>query len=295
MAILKLTPRWFIGTIENVDDPTNSGLVQVRCLGVHLTDTNLLPTKFLPWAKLMISPTSASTKGVGRSPTGVTVGTMCCGFSLDAGFTDLKVTSTWHAKQDVHILARNDNEDEIKASIVQTKKDSLEKGVPTAKSKWDEPAIPYAAKYPYNDVEVSRAGHVFEVDNTPNHERLHWYHKAGTFQEIHPDGKRVLKVVDDDIEIYLKNRNLVVKGNCSVTVLGNAEVYVKGDKHEKIDGNLVQDVGGNVQQNIGGSRTAVVKGADSHDAASVSMKSKGAATVDAGGAVNIKGATVHLN
>ncbi|CAL9960620.1 baseplate hub subunit and tail lysozyme [Vibrio phage D528] len=296
MSVLKLTPRWFIGTIENVDDPTLSGLVQVRCLGVHLTDKKLLPTDFLPWAKVMMSPTSASNDGVGGSPTGLVVGAMCFGFSLDPGFTDLKITNTWHSTKDVNILARNNNEDELKISIVGKKKDSIQKGVPTAKSKWDEPVTPYAAKYPYNDVTVSRAGHVFEIDNTPESERLHWYHKSGTFQEVHPDGSKVTKIIGDGFDLYLKDRKLFVKGNCSVTVLGNAEVYVKGDKHEKIDGNLVQEVKGNVQQTVGGNLTETVTGNATTDAkGTVTQKSGGAMNHNAGGAVTVKGSTVSLN
>ncbi|QZI90514.1 hypothetical protein MYOV003v1_p0190 [Vibrio phage 207E48.1] len=288
MAILKLKPRWFIGTIENVEDTTNSGLVQVRIMGVHLTDTQLLPTDMLPWGKILLPPTSAGNKGVGRSPTGLTVGSMCVGYALDAGFTDLKIVNTWQTHDDVHILARNDNDEELKNSVVGHKKDALEKGIPTFDSTWDEPATPYAAKYPYNDVEVSRAGHVFEIDNTPEHERLHWLHKSGTFQEIHPDGSRVLKVIGEDVEMYLKGRNLVVKGNCNVTILGNADVFVKGNKREKIGGDLIQEVGGDVKQKVGGSRIETIVGSDT-------KKAGGAISRTAGGNITDSGANINLN
>ncbi|AUR97759.1 hypothetical protein NVP1244A_057 [Vibrio phage 1.244.A._10N.261.54.C3] len=286
--MLKLKPIWFIGTIENVNDETKSGLVQVRVLGVHASDKALLPTEYLPWGKLMLSPTSASNNGIGRSPTGVINGSMCFGFSLDAGYTDIKITSTWHSKTDVHILARNNNPDELKASVVGHKIDALEKGVPTFDSSWDEPANPYNAKYPYNDVTVSMAGHVFETDNTPDHERLHWLHKSGTFQEIHPDGSRVLKVIGDDVEMYLKGRNLVVKGNCNVTVLGNADVFVKGNKREKIGGDLIQEVAGDLRQKVGGSRIENIVGDDTKKAGGVINRT-------AGGNINDSGANILLN
>ena len=44
---------------------------------------------------------------------------------------------------------------------------------------------------------------VQEFDDTPGAERIHTYHRAGTFEEIHPDGSKVIKVVRDEYELYL--------------------------------------------------------------------------------------------
>lgn len=59
---------------------------------------------------------------------------------------------------------------------------------------WEEPPTPYNAKYPYNHVYQSEGGHYIEYDDTPDNERLHWYHKTGTFHEIHPNATTVTKV-----------------------------------------------------------------------------------------------------
>jgi hypothetical protein len=61
-----------------------------------------------------------------------------------------------------------------------------------------EPKSPYAAQYPYNHVYESESGHVIEIDDTPGAERLHWFHRSGTFREVHPDGKQVNKVKNDE-------------------------------------------------------------------------------------------------
>ena len=47
------------------------------------------------------------------------------------------------------------------------------------------------SEYPYNHVTHTEAGHVLEIDDTPEGERLHVYHAVGTFIEIQPDGSRV--------------------------------------------------------------------------------------------------------
>ena len=60
--------------------------------------------------------------------------------------------------------------------------------VNTAPEKWDQPIPPYSARYPYNHVYQSESGHILEFDDTPDNERVHLYHRAGTFIEIDSNG-----------------------------------------------------------------------------------------------------------
>ena len=70
---------------------------------------------------------------------------------------------------------------------------------------------PYpSAKYPFNHVQESESGHIFEIDDTPDNERLYKEHMSGTFEEIHPQGTRVTKVVYDDYEIIARNKKIVI-------------------------------------------------------------------------------------
>ncbi len=113
---------------------------------------------------------------------------------------------------------------------------------------WQEPNPRYGGEntipegvnqstYPFNWVRQSESGHIEEWDDTPGSERLHRYHRAGTFEEIQPDGSRVIKVVGDDYEIAIKDKKMLVAGNLEITVSGDAHLYVQGDKFEEIDGN----------------------------------------------------------
>ncbi len=148
-------------------------------------------------------------------------------------------------------LCRNEKIDE---TIVKSKKDSIVTGVPKAfGGTWDEPNNPYNAVNPYNHVTDTESGHVFEMDDTPGAERLHLYHRAGTFSEIHPDGSQVDKIVKDKYTIVMKDDHLYVMGDCSITVKGNAKVFVKKDCDLQVDGNLTEKIKGDWSVTVGGS------------------------------------------
>ena len=74
---------WFIGVVEDRDDPVQLGRVRVRCYGWHTDDKGQIPTEELPWA-IPINPIqSASVSGVGHSPTGLVEGSWVVGFFID--------------------------------------------------------------------------------------------------------------------------------------------------------------------------------------------------------------------
>jgi hypothetical protein len=108
------------------------------------------------------------------------------------------------------------------------------------------------SQYPYNHVYESESGHVIEIDDTPNSERLHTMHKSGTFEEIHADGTKVTKIVKDNYEIVLGNNNIYINGSCNLTVSGNMTQYIKGDYTLEVDGNYNQKIGKSKAMKIGG-------------------------------------------
>lgn len=156
-------------------------------------------------------------------------------------------------EQDVNRLSRGE---QIEGTVVQSKNDSLETGIALpGGGTYDEVPTPYAAEYPFNHVQESESGHLIEVDDTPGKERLHTYHRSGTFQEIHPNGNQVVKVVGDDYEISIKNKNIYVKGECNITVDGNTNLVVGGDVTAEVAGNISADVDGTVTVNSDGTVT----------------------------------------
>ena len=77
--------QWFVGVVEDRQDPKTLGRLRVRCLGYHTEDLIKLPTSDLPWAHVMNPITSATVSGLGQSPLGAVEGTWVVGFFQDGG------------------------------------------------------------------------------------------------------------------------------------------------------------------------------------------------------------------
>ena len=96
---------------------------------------------------------------------------------------------------------------------------------------WSEPEPPYAAQYPFNKARQTESGHIEEWDDTPGAERVHIFHRSGSFIEMHPDGKVVYKSMSHAYQISMGDHDVKVKGNCNISVDGNATVHAKGEVH----------------------------------------------------------------
>lgn len=148
-------------------------------------------------------------------------------------------------------LARNE---QIDNTIVKTKNDSIKKAKgPENSIAWTEPTSPYKTKYPYNQVVSTESGHYFELDDTPGHERIHMYHRSGTFSETHPDGSQVEKIVKDKYTVILNNDKVSISGDCTVTIEGTNNIYIIGNSNLNIDGDYNVVVKGNMSTQVSGS------------------------------------------
>jgi len=133
---------------------------------------------------------------------------------------------------------------------------------------FQEPATPYDAKYPYNHVYESESGHVIEVDDSPSKERMHWYHRSGTFTEIHPDGLEVNKIKKSQYNfIYEEFYNSTLKsinfdaGEAFRVKAGTVINHKAGsDINRQSGGNLNALVGGDKNTRVSGDENTVVEG-----------------------------------
>ena len=75
--------QWFVGVVEDRQDPKTLGRLRVRCLGYHTEDLIKLPTSDLPWSHVMNPITSATVSGLGQTPLGAVEGTWVVGFFQD--------------------------------------------------------------------------------------------------------------------------------------------------------------------------------------------------------------------
>lgn len=244
---------WWTGVVEDRKDPLKLGRCRVRCLGWHSPNKMELPTDLLPWAIPSV-PVNTSVVYAPKE------GDMVFGFFLDAEnaqqpvmlgsfpsiplkaanpqqpFNDPRTgtqlstapvkpyesATNYPRKLDeptTSRLARNDSD--YPSEIVAAKKSKRASKV--------EPAPYYAAQYPYNSVYESESGHALEFDDTKNAERVHIYHRSGSYTEWGPDGDRVERIQRNKFEVVVGNEQVYVKGDVTIYVDGNYDLNVTGD------------------------------------------------------------------
>jgi hypothetical protein len=179
---------------------------------------------------------------------------------------------------------------------------------------WSQPDIPYQAVYPYNHVFESESGHIIEIDDTLNHERLFTSHRTGTSQEIDPSGNQVNIVKGDHYNIVSGKRQAVIEGNADLTIGGRHKIYInksgtkdnhydiqvgpnaniniqidKGDMNVVLkDGKLNTNVAGDYNMKIGGDMNLDVRGNKNETVS-------GSKTSNTTGAVIHRGSRIDLN
>lgn len=196
---------WFLGVVEDRNDPLHLGRVRVRIHNHHTDKKSFISTENLPWATIMGSPTSASLGQVGSSPTGIAVGSTVIGFFMDGADKNQPVIMGTLAG----IPGNDNNKHDVPAEA---------RGINSINKEYanGEPQSAYRSKYPYNKVIKSESGHVIELDDTPDAERIHVYHKSGAYVEIDPSGRVVVKSTGDMYQMVNGNYTLQVGGNIKI-------------------------------------------------------------------------------
>lgn len=127
---------------------------------------------------------------------------------------------------------------------------------------FSEPAVNFKAKYPYNKVKETESGHIIELDDTPSNERVHIFHRSGSFVEMHSNGNVVVKTVKDEYNIVHANRYTHVGGVDVLTVDKGSKILInKGLELEIGDGDININVkSGNVNLTVNGDVSQKVSG-----------------------------------
>ena len=323
---------WFIGVVEDRQDPEQAGRVRVRCLGYHSAKTEDIPMEDLPWASIMMPVTAGGNSGIGTSSHFLLEGTWVVGFFRDpakqepvimgalpgmntketsnftiasssasggqskgGGFKAPKgkyPTDLYLDKPDTNLLAQ-ESTDTHPSRSVKDAKDSWS----TASGSAEQPATTQtSAKYPTNHVFETETGHYVEFDDTEGNERIHLYHKKGTFIEIDSTGNMIIKTVGNVTNIVAGNMDTYVKGNYSVSAGGNIDVYAGGNLTEKVDGNRKTTITGNDEVAITGTLTAkVTKDVTNTYSANLTTTITALGSIKASGAMTVGGSSISFN
>ncbi len=114
------------------------------------------------------------------------------------------------------------------------------------------------SQYPLNQVRETISGHVTEVDDTPNNERLLWKHKTGSGVEMRSDGTVVVSSRHNTIHITGGDQKILVEGDGDIHYLGNLRLHVTGDMDVDVGGDYNLTVHGDKKEEVyGGSSTTV--------------------------------------
>ena len=122
-----------------------------------------------------------------------------------------------------------------------------------------EPVTPYDSKYPYNHSTITESGHTFELDDTPGAERVSLSHRTGTFFEVHPDGSKVEKIMNNNMTVIVKNNEVYIMGDEKRSTQGNLKVFIKGSAKLEVGGDVELQVNGNMTMKVEGMYTAMAE------------------------------------
>jgi hypothetical protein len=101
---------------------------------------------------------------------------------------------------------------------------------------------------------------------------------------MQPNGDEVHKVYGDGYEITVKDKHVLIQGQCVIEILGDATIHIAGDKTETVDGSVSQHIKGNFTQVIEGISSVTSQGNMSVSAGSGAL---GKLSLSAGASVSV--------
>jgi hypothetical protein len=308
---------WWIGVVEDRQDPEQLGRVRVRCFGWHTENKELIPTNLLPWAHtvLPVNHPGAYTPKEGdmvmgffmdgmsaQNPVvmGVIPGKPSKKPKYDQGFSDPRTSfdnvpkkpsdsaeaypkGKYLKESTLNRLARGKSQ----STVIETRKKNRKSSIKSAGGvTWAEPNSSFAPIYPYNNATETESGHAFELDDTPNNERIQLAHRNGSYIEIDKDGNRLERIQKDHYSVTMGSDHVYISGKCSVTI--------DGDYNIRVGGNMNVEVAGQI--NMSAAKDIRVKGKDNYveSTGKTNIKSTGEANFSSGRKLSLRGATAAL-
>lgn len=249
------------GVVEDNNHPDKNGKVKVRIFGLH-TENNensnesfeTISTSQLPWAEVSGDTSFGLVSGVGSSSVlkkgtwvwiilenndvnkpiifGVIKGKpkSKIDYATGKGFCDPDGVFPFDSRlgeNDLNEIARG----VINDTVINTKNTNLDT------SPYYNESAQAASEYPYNDVIESESGHMIEIDDTPNAERVQIIDKNGNYSEMKLD-EWIEKAVNHKINIVIGNLIEHVAGGVKQQVDLDFLRTITGYFEIKADGNL---------------------------------------------------------
>jgi hypothetical protein len=282
---------WFIGVVEDRNDPERIGRLRVRIFGDHTDDRTKIPTSDLPWSQVVMPVTSGSIGGIGDSPTGIVQGSWVVGFYLDGsskqqpliigtipgesgptntskGFSDPSGVNPVRIEgPDTPLVATEDYKEHASyISKVDVRVEGIEKAVPPKVTSVasDEPDA-YYTRQSWSSPQVNGGKAVqYPHNKVRETESGHVFEIDDTpgnsrISEFHKSGT-YYEVQNDGTktETIVKDNYTVIFGADNIYVKGNVNITHDGDFRHLVKGNYHLEVNGNKTELIRGSRQSKI-------------------------------------
>ena len=115
------------------------------------------------------------------------------------------------------------------------------------------------------------------LDDTTHNERIHEYHKTGTFYEVDKAGIKTTRIVANNYTIVAGDDNVHIKGIVNLTIDSHCHTYIKGNWKVQVNGNKYETIHGN-NTITGSSSTSPVGGVDFDGTHTHTISSSGGGT-----------------
>lgn len=204
--------RWFIGVVEDVQDPKQLGRVKVRIINEH---DEGVTTEDMEWAHILMPNTSACVDGVGDSPN-LAIGSRVVGFFMDGNEKQMPMIMG-----SFPTIPGNDT-NRHSLSWLHRGKNTISRS-----TIGPEPEASYAAQYPFNRTITTRGGHIIELDDTPQNARINIHHSSGAYIEINNDGRMVIKAPSDSIDVVGGVKTVYAKGDIDIVSEKNVTIAAR--------------------------------------------------------------------
>ena len=161
-----------------------------------------------------------------------------------------------------------------------------------------------SALYPTNHVFETESGHYVEFDDTEGNERIHLFHKMGTFIEIDKTGNVVIKTVGNVTNIVAGNMDTYVAKNYNLSVGGTLGVWSKGLVTEQFDAGRKTTITGTETLEISGAVKNTFKDALTEEVtmdvkqdykANLTTTITALGSIKASGAMTVGGSSISFN
>ena len=270
--------RWFIGVVEDRNDPEKASRVRVRCFGYHDDDLEKIPTKDLPWAQVLAPTDTPSMAGMGNTPHFLVEGSHVFGFFLDANFMQRPVvigtipgkpidpadtTKGFYDPTDVYPKTLNEPDTNrlVRGSIGEThpalikRRGMQQTEVPLSTKPFFamgvQPGVTEDVRKTWNEPSAKSDAPTFYPFNHVHESECGHVHEV----DDTPGGERLLEqhisgtfteihpTGDKVVKVVGKNYEIVVSDS-NILIEGDLNVTVNGNKNELIKGDYVLEVEG---------------------------------------------------